>query len=268
METTNIVKTTMEPIDDGGRKYNLIYIVFGIVGLIAGICTGVYTIPITVPICLFVGWLIKNKILEIKAYKFRDYTFRCDNKLPYSELMHCIIPELTGMGMVVEFNKNNSPMITHNKIIYDCFYNEDMTFTIHWRMSFARAFIADNNIKNYRHISADMGIISYVIQKYTNSGGMPDGANYQGVNNMANVQFQNNGPVQNGVPTQVQEPVQNTAPVQNTVPTQVQEPVQNTASVQNSAPGNTETETFKFCAECGTKYKVGIKFCPNCGSQV
>ncbi|MCR5104949.1 MAG: zinc ribbon domain-containing protein [Eubacterium sp.] len=208
METTNIIKTTMEPVDDGGRKYNIIYWITGIIGGITGLACGVVAIVFCLPLGLGAGWLIKNKLLDIKAYKFRDYTFKCYNMVPLSELTHSIIPELTRMNMTVELNGNGAPMISHNRIIYDFSYNDDMTFSIWWRKTLGGAFTVFDSIKMYRNISADMGIISYVIQQatqlpeYNNMGGQPD------------------------------------------------------------------TGTYKFCMNCGTKYKEGDMFCTNCGTKL
>ena len=245
METTNIIKNTMEPVDDGGRKYNYIYVVSGIIGGIVGImCAGI-GILFFLPLGLCVGWLIKNKILDLKALQFRKYTFKCDNQLPFSELMQRIIPELTSMGMTVELNSDNSPMITHNNIIYDFMYNDDMTFSIWWRKSLARGLLVINSIKMYRNISVDMGIISYVIQKNTNS-----------------VETVSEGGIKSQTisDSRVNEINHSSADYQN-------KNIVNEA-MQSSANVDAQTESFKFCPNCGTRYMVGTKFCQNCGMKL
>ena len=241
METKNIVKTNMEPIDDGGRKYNFIYVICGVIGGIICLCMAIVGIFFCLPLGLAAGWLFKNEILKVQSYKFRDYTFKCDNMLPYPDLMNIIIPELTKMNMTVELNSDGSPMILHNNIIYDFKYNEDMTFSIWWRTTLGRAMFRFDNIKKYRNISADMGIISYVIQKATNSSD----ATYNDETQNRTVPNDNMG--YQAVPPNYSGSYQ----------------TDNAHTVQPI-----QEDEYKFCPNCGTKYKVGIKFCESCGTRV
>ncbi|MBE5875454.1 MAG: hypothetical protein E7290_01050 [Lachnospiraceae bacterium] len=173
MEKKNVVLNSMQPITDGGRKYNVIYIILAIIFFIIMICANANFLGI---VCgplfgMAIGWLIKNKILELQSPFLRNYTFQCNEKIQYQELMNRIIPTLTQMNMRVELNSDGGPMITHLGTIYDVFYNKDNTFTIWWRKSIGKALLLEDYIRLYRNVSADMGIIAYTVQKATNEKG-------------------------------------------------------------------------------------------------
>ena len=99
-----LVLTSPEPINDGGRKYNWIYPVcagislilfIGIGANLAGVFLGVLT-------GLCVGWLVKNKILDISSLQLRFIEFEVKNKIPYPALIAELIPRLTPLGMTIE----------------------------------------------------------------------------------------------------------------------------------------------------------------------
>jgi hypothetical protein len=149
------------------------------------------------------------------------------------------------MNMTIELNSDKGPMISHDGIIYDFNYNDDMTFSIWWRKTIGAAMLTANNIKKYRKISADMGIISYVIQNATKaySDGQILGAMNQDIN-MQN-QASNMTDIGTGTVNQGME-----------------------ASDINRSVPNAQSEAYKFCHNCGTKYQVGTKFCQNCGAKL
>ena len=163
-----LILTSAEPINDGGRKYNLIYWICAIGLGITFLCMA------GLPACLFgillglcVGWLIKNKILNTIDIKLRRIPFAIKNKVEYSELINRLLPVLAPYNMMIEKSaeKGGFPVITYQGIIYDVFYNDDDTFTIWWRKSIGKALLEFDSIGKYRKVSCAMGIIGYNIQK-------------------------------------------------------------------------------------------------------
>ena len=71
-----LVLTSPEPINDGGRKYNWIYLVSAGILLIFFIFLGANLAGIFLGalIGLCVGWLVKNKILDITSLQSVSYT--------------------------------------------------------------------------------------------------------------------------------------------------------------------------------------------------
>ena len=66
-----LVLTSPEPINDGGRKYNWIYLVSAGIFLILFICMGANLAGVFLGALtdLCVGWLVKNKVLDISSHK-------------------------------------------------------------------------------------------------------------------------------------------------------------------------------------------------------
>lgn len=169
-----MVLTSPEPINDGGRKYNWIYLVSAGILLIFFIFLGANLAGIFLGalIGLCVGWLVKNKILDITSLQLRLVEFEVKNKIPYPALIAELIPKLTSLGMTIEKSddQNGHPVISYQKMIYDISYSDGKnTFTIWWRKNIARALITVDSIKMYRKIVVAMGIIGYYVQQSCNS---------------------------------------------------------------------------------------------------
>lgn len=174
MKTQNkpLTLVSAEPINDGGRKYNIVYYVCGgLMGIVflfnGGIGAGIFGILLG----LIVGWLIKNKILDIKSTSLRYVQFKVENKMEYTQLINQLISVLTPLGMTIERNNEAGgiPVILYQGIIYDIRYDENApVFTIWWRVNVARAFFGVDYIKRYRKIAVAMGIIGYHIQHICN----------------------------------------------------------------------------------------------------
>lgn len=176
MKKEAMVLATSEPINDGGRRWNFIYYISSILMLVLFIAMGsnfagwIFAIGLGSAI----GWLIKNKVAETHAQMLRNTKFAVQNKIPYSQLIHQLIPRLTPLGALVEksSNENGSPVIEYQGAIYDITYNDDDTFCIWWRQNLARAFFSVDYIKIYRREVAAMGIIGYHIQQICASEGV------------------------------------------------------------------------------------------------
>ena len=169
-----MVLTSPEPINDGGRKYNWIYLVSAGILLIFFIFLGANLAGVFLGalIGLCVGWLVKNKILDITSLQLRLVEFEVKNKIPYPALIAELIPKLTSLGMTIEKSddQNGHPVISYQKMIYDISYSDGKnTFTIWWRKNIARALITVDSIKMYRKIVVAMGIIGYYVQQSCNS---------------------------------------------------------------------------------------------------
>lgn len=192
--TKNMVLESSEPLDDGGRRLNLIYpisaLVIGFAFLICG--GGFIGLIFGIVLGLVVGWLIKNKICDLLDQKFRYYTFNIKNKKPYPELIADLIPELTPLGMTIEKNAEGIPIIMYKGLIYDVHYNDDQTFTIWWRKNVARAFLTVDSIGEYRNISVAMGIIGYYVQQICNNNQQTQKTDYSQQSTEAENNTENN----------------------------------------------------------------------------
>lgn len=161
--------TSAEPINDGGRKYNVIYYVSIAACSILFLAMGSNLLGIVfgAVLGLIVGWLIKNKLLETMAVSLRTTKFMISNKVPYAELINRLIPVLTPLGAMIEKSSDveGKPVISFQGAMYDVGYNEDNTFYIWWRQNLAKAFLTVDYISIYRKEVAAMGIIGYHIQQ-------------------------------------------------------------------------------------------------------
>ncbi|MBD5507436.1 MAG: hypothetical protein HDR05_05180 [Lachnospiraceae bacterium] len=160
--------SSMAPLDDGGRKYNIIYIVAVALGVIIGIClhNGIEGILGVNFLTLLMALTIKHCILDLKWKGLRLQKFYLDNKVPYDALIHHLIGQLTPLNFRVEKGSEENPVITHKKMIYDVTYGEDDSFTIWWRKSIVGAFFDfRTSIYHYRNTVVDMGIIGYTVQQ-------------------------------------------------------------------------------------------------------
>ncbi len=159
------------PLDDGGRKYNKLYLILGGIGAVIGIASGDPSgIIIGAVFGIMIAYTIKECILSSKLHGLRKLDFSLGNPVPYDELISKLIPILTPLGMTVEKSKNDTPVITYDKLIYDVTYTGNNTFNIWWRQSPARAlFTITTKITLYRKAVIAMGIIGYHIQQITSS---------------------------------------------------------------------------------------------------
>lgn len=170
MQKKNVVLSSTEPITDGGRKYNWLYVVGAVIGFIAGIYLGSIEGGIFFAVCgMVVALCIKNMICNWMDSVLRKMTFSCSQKMPYEQLIQRLQPILLPLNMTIERGKSGEPVISYNGLIYDVTYNEDNTFAIWWRQSIIKALITRNEyISVYRKASVAYGIIAYHIQQICN----------------------------------------------------------------------------------------------------
>ena len=161
------------PLDDGGRRYNVIIIAAAVIGAILGLVTGgLKSLILCVLIGAFFGYIIKGIIISLKWYGLRQLKFKMGHTVEKTVLLQYLIERLTPMGMMVEMGSDGMPVITYQTLIYEIYFNEDQTFTIWWRKSLARAFFSFDLITlipNYRKTVVAMGILAYHIQLFSMS---------------------------------------------------------------------------------------------------
>lgn len=158
--------TSMAPLDDGGRKYNIIYVIALVIGTIAGIYNGIEGIFGANFLTLMAAFAVKDGVLDIKWKRLRKQKFLLENRVPYDALIQHLIGQLSPLGFLVEKGGDGNPVLSYRKMIYDVDYDEGDTFTIYWRKSVANAFFDFRTpIYHYRITVADMGIIGYAVQQ-------------------------------------------------------------------------------------------------------
>ena len=89
--------TSMAPLDDGGRKYNIIYVIAVVLGFIIGICmhNGIEGIVGVSLLTLLSALMIKHCILDLKWKRLRRQKFFLENKVPYESLIHSLVEKLS-----------------------------------------------------------------------------------------------------------------------------------------------------------------------------
>ncbi len=157
------------PIDDGGRKYNVITLVAAAIGAVIGLVAGgTGGLAICALMGAVLGYITEATIVKVKWYGLREMKFGMGHTVEKAALFQRLVQELTPMGMTVEMNTDGTPVLTYQTLIYEINLNEDQTFTIWWRKSLARAFFSIDIltvIPNYRKAVVAMGIIAYHIQQ-------------------------------------------------------------------------------------------------------
>lgn len=165
----NIVLESSAPIDDGGRKYNILYVIFAIIGFIVGfmiemeVVLGIFAAIIG----MIVAFAIKNTFATSKIMKMREYTFVCNNKISYDSLIQELQKNLMPLGFTIERHEGGYPVITYQKMRYDVtFVDGENTFNIWWSNSFGQSFFWGNVYTGrYRLASVAYGIIGYYVQQ-------------------------------------------------------------------------------------------------------
>ena len=165
----DVVLTSSTPVADGGRSFNVIYLITALAGLVIGfVATGGGGAVVGLFVGLILGYGIKDVACTLPLGRLRSWTFHCDREIPYDERIAKLQPQLLPLGMTIEKNKDGSPVITYKHMIYDVRYESDQTFSIWWRKSLAGAFLTSNmDTSRYRKACVAYGIIGYFVQQAT-----------------------------------------------------------------------------------------------------
>ena len=215
------------PIDDGGRKYNVITLAAVAIGAVLGLAFGG---PGGLAICTLMGamlgYITEATIVKVKWYGLREMKFGMGRPVEKAVLFQRLVQGLTPMGMTVEMNTDGTPVINYQTLIYEINLNEDQTFTIWWRKSLARAFFSIDIltvIPNYRKAVVAMGIIAYHIQQISmeqvpaNTGAqlpsMEEPSNQPQMEGIPSAGSSVSGPQVNPVPAAARQPEKKKSPV-------------------------------------------------------
>ena len=174
------------PIDDGGRKYNVVTLAAAAIGAVIGLVSGgLEGLAICALVGAMLGYITEATIVKVKWYGLREMKFAMGHPAEKTVLFQRLVQGLTPMGMTVEMNTDGMPVISYQTLIYEINLNEDQTFTIWWRKSLARAFFCIDIltvIPNYRKTVVAMGMIAYHIQQISMEQ-MPVGASAADIDN-------------------------------------------------------------------------------------
>ncbi len=165
----DVILTSSAPVADGGRSFNVIYLIAALAGIVIGfVAAGGGGAIVGLFVGLILGYGIKDIACTLPLGRLRSWTFHCDRKIPYDELIAKLQPQLLPLGMTIEKNKDGSPVISYKHMIYDVRYESDQTFSIWWRKSIAGAFLTSNlDTSRYRKACVAYGIIGYFVQQAT-----------------------------------------------------------------------------------------------------
>ena len=154
---------TSEPLPDELKKMRKGYWICGICCLLGTMESKLMAVG---GMGLFFYAIFMVWYTEHLRFALRRKKFLWNPNVDWEQLFYVIQPILTGKyGMQVERSKDGTVKVTHDKLIYDIIINEDNTFSLWWRMTWARAFFTiSGNKKGYRKSRTTMGIIVYEIQ--------------------------------------------------------------------------------------------------------
>lgn len=247
----NVVLTSAAPIADGGRKYNIIYWVSGIVFFIMGwISFKQFGGGVLLGILgLGLGWVIKTLVCNSEILNLRNITFSCESQYSYDDLIQSLQSILIPLGMTIEKKSDGVPSITYKGLIYDVVYNAEGTFSIWWRTSLATAIITGRlYIALYRKACVAYGIIAYYVQQISKNSG-------------EQFQQQSQGQSQQSIQQPQQTQAQDQPIIQHPQQTEQPEDINENSDVS-------QEEEKLFCSQCGKQIPMGSVFCPECGAKI
>lgn len=160
-----IVLNSPTPLDDGGRKYNILYVILGGIGIVVGLQQGDIGAVILGLFGIMIAYTIKTAIVDSKWKDLRKYKFAIEHKRDYDELIQELLPVLGPLNMTIEKHKDGYVSVIYKNTFFDVFYNEDQSFTIWWRKSLMRALIPKGALSYYPDAVKAMGIIGYYVQQ-------------------------------------------------------------------------------------------------------
>ncbi|MCR5797344.1 MAG: hypothetical protein K6G63_05440 [Eubacterium sp.] len=165
----NVVLQSMQPIDAEHRRLSFLCSMGFALGCFVGIFLKhpLLLILIYSLLGMGMGWILKIKLLNSRASHLREYTFSCDNKLPYPNIIDSIAPSLEHMNMEIVAANNKSLTIAHDGKYYNIAYNKDDSFSINCSTDKSKVVSIINPDGLYQDLTVDMGIIAYIIQNVT-----------------------------------------------------------------------------------------------------
>lgn len=164
-----LVLESNAPINDGGKKLDMIYPVLAVCMLIVFISleSNILGMIFAVVLGVAVGWLIKNRICEVLIISIKNTKFLVNNKIPYPELVERLKPILTPLGYVVDLSGApfHRPLLSYEGESYSILYSNDNTFQILWEKKLVKRLFMVNYISTYQKEVEAMGMIGYHVQQ-------------------------------------------------------------------------------------------------------
>lgn len=160
--TNGIQMTSPAPLDDGLRKFNVLYAVAAVAGVFLGFGGGFVGILAGMAFLLLFALFIKHTLAKDKLCKIQQTEFALPNGARTEDIVGQVTVPLTSMGMFVEKNMFGEPVILHNNIKYMIdVHEENHTFSIEHSIKIFRS----KGIRGYRKVVASMGLIAYTVQQ-------------------------------------------------------------------------------------------------------
>lgn len=147
-----------EPLDDGLRKYDYLYILLGLILF----CTGKDVSAVVMGI--LVGWVIKTLIAGFRWEYLKTVKYCVRQQILPEELLKGLVPAVAPYGMLVE-KENDAIQIIKGGMKYKVYYEGDSFFKMIPRSSGIQEILQIGIISKYRRAVTDMGMIGYYITK-------------------------------------------------------------------------------------------------------
>lgn len=176
MDEYGIQLFSAAPIDDGLRKYNVIYYIAFTIGFFLSLINGIAFLESVFlgVVASILGFAIKYNIARTKMYKLRYLEFKLFQEIEYPDIYNNVSMVLRNANILIERNMDGNPVFICNKIYYDLICNTNCTFSLWWRFSIGKAFFGERFISDYRRAVVDMGLIAYTIQQVNGGFHMKD----------------------------------------------------------------------------------------------
>ncbi len=112
-------------------------------------------------------FIIEHLKMSFHKDKMRRMKFKFLGGVNSDEIFNKLQPALTQKyGDKIEFDREGETLsVKYNKIFYDINLQEDETFCLWWRKSFAGAFFSWNEWKEYKKIRTGTALIAYELQQ-------------------------------------------------------------------------------------------------------
>lgn len=145
-----------EPLDDGLKKYNYLYILLSVVFL----CKGKFLVAVSLGI--LIGGAIKTVIAGFRWEYLKTVKYCVRKQIPLDDLLESLVPAVSTHGMLVE-KKTDAIQIIQGGMQYKIFYEGDHFFKMIPRSPGIQELLQIGIIGKYRRAVTDMGVIGYYI---------------------------------------------------------------------------------------------------------
>lgn len=164
MNSNGSILTSPAPFQDDLKKYNVLYPIFIVVGIIVGLI-GDATWYMMGLVGLVPAGLIKSAIATKMTYDLQKRSFELPYKITGVELCGVVTIPLTQLGMLVNV-ENGETVATYLGMQYTLRIYSDGTFGFLFDHSStaSRALLGRRYIGQYKKAIVAMGLIAYIVQ--------------------------------------------------------------------------------------------------------